>query len=83
MTGAYESPVESIHIDMVHVKSRHTGLRVDGRKLPHFLNRADYEAAESGWYYSQTLKSVQIKYPNIHGDYQVVVSFEAFDLIGM
>ena len=54
-----------------------------GMEVPHFLNRSDYEAAESGWYYSQTLKSVQIKYPNIHRDYQVVVSFEAFDLIGM
>ena len=83
VTGAYESPVENIHIDMVHREKSPYWVQVDGQNLEHFLYRADYEAAESGWYYSQTLKSVQIKYPNIHGDYQVVVSFEAFDLIGM
>ena len=33
--------------------------------------------------HSQRLKSVQIKYPNPKKDYQVVVSFEQFDLIGM
>ena len=82
-TGSYESPVERMHIDMVHREKSPYWVRVDGMEVPHFLNRSDYEAAESGWYYSQTLKSVQIKYPNIHRDYQVVVSFEAFDLIGM
>lgn len=83
VTGAYESPVERMHIDMVHREKSPYWVQVDGQNLEHFLYRADYEAAESGWYYSQTLKSVQIKYPNIHRDYQVVVSFEAFDLIGM
>ncbi len=82
-TGSYESPVERMHIDMVHREKSPYWVRVDGMEVPHFLNRSDYEAVESGWYYSQTLKSVQIKYPNIHRDYQVVVSFEAFDLIGM
>ncbi len=83
VSGSYESPVENIHIDMVHREKSPYWVQVDGGNLEHFLHRADYEAAKSGWYYSQTLKSVQIKYPNIHRDYQVVVSFEAFDLIGM
>jgi len=38
---------------------------------------------ESGWYYSQRLKSVQIKYPNPKKNHEVLVSFEQFDLIGM
>lgn len=28
------------------------------------LYRRKFEEAESGWYYSQRLKSVQVKYPN-------------------
>ena len=42
-----------------------------------------FEEAESGWYYSQRLKSVQIKYPNPKKNHEVLVSFEQFDLIGM
>ena len=42
-----------------------------------------FEEAGCGWYYSQTLKSVQIKYNNPKKDHQVLVSFEQFDLIGM
>lgn len=83
VTGSYENTVEKMHIDMVHREKSPYWVQVDGKEIEHFLYREDYEAAECGWYYSQTLKSVQIKYPNIHHGYQVVVSFEAFDLIGM
>lgn len=83
ITGSYESPVERMHIDMVHREKSPYWVKVDGDEIAHFLHRAEYEKAECGWYYSQTLKSVQIKYPNVGHDYEVVVSFEAFDLIGM
>ena len=56
---------------------------VDGKEIPHFLHRRKFEETDCGWYYSQTLKSVLVKYPNPKKDYQVVVSFEQFDLIGM
>ena len=58
-------------------------VQLDGKTIPHFLHRKKYEAAETGWYYSQTLKSVQIKYRNPKKDYTVRISFEVFDLIGM
>ena len=83
ITGSYESPVEHIHIDMIHREKSPYWVKVDGDEISHFLHRAEYEKAECGWYYSQTLKSVQIKYPNVGHDYEVVVSFEMFDLIGM
>lgn len=83
ITGSYESTVERIHIDMIHREKSPFWVKVDGDEIAHFLHRAEYEKAECGWYYSQTLKSVQIKYPNVKHDYEVVVSFEAFDLIGM
>ena len=36
-----------------------------------------------GWYYSQSLKSVQVKYPNPKKNHKVTISFEVFDMIGM
>ena len=43
----------------------------------------EHGVPESGWYYSQRLKSLQIKDPNPKNDYEVLISFEQFDLIGM
>ena len=36
-----------------------------------------------GWYYSQSKRAVEIKYPNPKKDTTLTVSFEDFDLIGM
>jgi len=81
--GSYETAVESMALDMIHREKSPFYVQVDGKELPHFLHRRKFEEAESGWYYSQRLKSVQIKYPNPKKDHEVLVSFEQFDLIGM
>ncbi len=81
--GSYQTKVERMYLDMIHPEKAPFVVRVDERMLPHYLHRAKFEAAEYGWYYSQRLKSVQIKYPNPKKDYQVDISYEAFDMIGM
>jgi hypothetical protein len=81
--GSYETAVESVALDMIHREKSPFYVQLDGKELPHFLHRRKFEQAESGWYYSQRLKSVQIKYPNPKHDHEVLVSFEQFDLIGM
>lgn len=81
--GTYETVVETMYIDMIHREKSPYWVTVDGEMIPHFLHRRKFEEAECGWYYSQRLKSVQIKYKNPKKDYQVLVSFEQFDLIGM
>ncbi|MGL5435102.1 MAG: TIM-barrel domain-containing protein [Lachnospiraceae bacterium] len=81
--GSYQTLVEDISLDLVHRAQAPYWITVDDKEIPHFLHRRKYEEAECGWYYSQRLKSVQIKYKNPNKDYQVTVSFEQFDLIGM
>ena len=81
--GSYETKVENMYIDMIHRDKAPYWVTVDGKQIPHFLHRRKFEDVECGWYYSQRLKSVQIKYPNPKKDYQVLVSFEQFDMIGM
>lgn len=81
--GDYKTTVETMALDMIHREKAPYWVTVDGQEIPHFLHRRKFKEAECGWYYSQTLKSVQIKYHNPKKDYQVVVSFEQFDLIGM
>ena len=74
LEGNYETAVETMYIDMIHREKAPYWITVDGRELPHFLHRRKFEEAECGWYYSQSLKSVQIKYKNPKKDYQVLVS---------
>ena len=66
---------------MIHRKKAPYWVSVDKERLTHYLHRRKFEETESGWYYSQTLKSVQIKYRNPKKDYRVVVSFEQFDMM--
>ena len=80
-TGDYESRIESIYVDMVCREKAPYRVNLNETELPHFLNRGRFESAECGWYYSQTLKSVQIKYRNPKEDHELMVSFETFDLI--
>ena len=81
--GSYKTSVDSMYIDMVHREKSPYWVTVEDQQIPHFLHRRKFEEAECGWYYSQRLKSVQIKYKNPGKDYRVLVSFEQFDLIGM
>ncbi len=81
--GSFETAAEDVYVDMIHREKGPYWVTADGEELPHFLHRRKFEEAERGWYYSQRLKSVQIKYKNPKRDYRLVVSFEQFDLIGM
>ena len=81
--GIYETAVETMYVDMIHREKSPYWVTIDGQEVPHFLHRRKFEEAECGWYYSQRLKSVQIKYKNPKRNHQVLVSFEQFDLIGM
>ena len=83
LEGSYETSVETIYIDMIHREKAPYWVSADETVIPHFLHRRKFEEAECGWYYSQSLKSVQVKYPNPKKSHQLLVSFEQFDLIGM
>ena len=81
--GDYASSVEVIRLEVLHPEKAPFHVYVNGEEIPHYLYRGDYEEAERGWYYSQTKKSVEITYPNPKEDYEVEISFEQFDMIGM
>lgn len=81
--GHYPTAVKNIKMDIIRHEKSPFWVRLEDELLPHFLHRRKFEEAEFGWYYSQSRKSVEIKYKNPATDYRLTVSFEAFDLIGM
>ena len=82
-SGSYESAVEQVKLYVIHHEKCPFYVMVDGVKIEHLLHRAEFEQAPCAWYYSQTRKCVEIKYPAIKRDHEVVISFEPFDMIGM
>ena len=81
--GEYTDFVKDVVVEMVRKDRSPFWVALGEEKLEHFLNRRKFEAADSGWYYSQTKKAVLVKYPNPKKDVTLTVSFENFDLIGM
>ena len=75
--------VETVTVEMIRKDRSPFWVALGGKKLEHFLNRRKFEAAEEGWYYSQSKRAVLIKYANPKKDLTLTVSFEDFDLIGM
>jgi alpha-glucosidase len=81
--GEYTDYVETVTVEMIRKDKSPFWVALGEKKLEHFLNRRKFEAAESGWYYSQSKKAALVKYPNPKKDVTLTVSFEMFDLIGM
>ena len=81
--GEYADFVERVTVEMIRKDRSPFWVALGEEKLEHFLNRRKFEAAEKGWYYSQSKKAVLVKYPNPKKDITLTVSFEDFDLIGM
>ena len=81
--GSYKDSIKTVKANIIKKEKSPYWVSLAGRKLTHFLNRRKFEASSEGWYYSQTNRSVEIKYANPESDYELIVSFEMFDLIGM
>lgn len=81
--GNYETTIKTMHLDVIHPKNAPYTVKVGGKEISQYLYLNDFDQTEKGWYYNQSLKSVQIKYPNIKKNYSVEIDFSEFDLIGM
>ena len=81
--GEYPDFVENVLVEMIRKDRSPFWVSLGEDRLEHFLNRRKFEAAEKGWYYSQSKRTVLIKYPNPGKELTLTVSFENFDLIGM
>ncbi|MFV0322079.1 MAG: TIM-barrel domain-containing protein [Alphaproteobacteria bacterium] len=81
--GNYASPVESLSLEVINIHKGGYWVEIDGQRIPQIIDPKKYAAANLGWRYDATAKAVRLKYPYRQTDYQVVISFEPFDLIGM
>lgn len=82
--GAYKPTVESLTLNLINKQKGALWVSVDGEEITRYLVQSQWEEAEEGWYYNLSNRTIQIKtkWPQ-KDDFDIIVSTEKFDLIGM
>jgi alpha-glucosidase len=82
--GSYADTVKKLTLRVLSKQKGALWVTVDGTTIPRFLVKENLDAAESGWYYNLSDRTVMIKcLKPSKDDFSIVVSCEKFDLIGM
>ena len=82
--GSYADTVESLTLRLVSKKKGAYWVTVDGRPVPRTIVREVFDQSPCAWYYNMSDRTVWVKYPKpAKDDYDVVISTEKFDLVGM
>lgn len=82
--GSYASPVNHLNLRLVSKAKGALWASVDGQLLNQYIVRDVFDAAESGWYYNLTDRTIMVKCPKPDKlDFDIIISTEKFDLIGM
>ena len=83
-TGDYPDSIEALTIRLVSKKKGAFWVTVDGEQIPRYLVRDVWEESDRGWYYELSDRSILVKTPKPDKDrFEIVISTEKFDLIGM
>ena len=81
--GSYKSTVERMTLKLISKEKGAYWVSVGGRKIARFIVRDNWEESNEGWYYNLSDRTICVKFDVPEGDFDVVVSTEKFDLIGM
>lgn len=83
-TGSYADTVDSLTIRLVSKAKGAYWVTVDGKPVQRTIVREAFDAADCAWYYNMSDRTIWVKYPRpAKEDYEVVISTEKFDLVGM
>lgn len=83
-TGSYADTVDSLTLRLVSKAKGAYWVTVDGKPVERTIVREAFDAADCAWYYNMSDRTIWVKYPKpAKDDYEVVISTEKFDLVGM
>lgn len=82
--GSYANTIERMTLKIISKSKGAFWVSVDGRRIERFIVRDYYDSAGEGWYYNMSDRSIMIKFNMPQSErFDVIVSTEKFDLIGM
>ena len=82
--GSYTDTIEKLTLRVISKEKGAFWVTVDGKQIPRYIVRDNWEEAEEGWYYELSDRTILVKCNKPQAnDFDIVVSTEKFDLIGM
>lgn len=81
--GSYQSSVTNICLQVVNSDKAPLHITLNGSILERYLNQEHWAACAQGWYVDNEKAVTMIKYANPAGTYQMEISYEPKDLIGI
>ena len=83
-TGTYENTIENVNLRLVSKRKGAFYVNVAGENIERFLVKERFDESGSGWYYDLSDRTINVKFKMPKSEkFDVVVSTEKFDLIGM
>ena len=79
----YSSSTQRVMFEIIWEVKGAYWVTLDGEELQQYLWHEQFEAADSGWMFDAAAVAVKVKFRNPHKSYELIVSYEKFDLIGM
>lgn len=82
--GSYPGTVEKLTLKVISKEKGAFWVTVDGKPITRYIVRDNWEEADEGWYYNLSDRTIWVKCDKPEkDDFEIVVSTEKFDLIGM
>ena len=82
--GSFKSTIKSLTLRVISKQKGALWVSVDGKKIKRYLVKSQWEKAEEGWYYNLSDRTILINTAVPKKDnFDIIVSTEEFDLIGM
>lgn len=82
--GSYPGTVEKLTLKVISKEKGAFWVTVDGKPITRYIVRDNWEEASEGWYYNLSDRTIWVKCDKPEkDDFEIVVSTEKFDLIGM
>jgi alpha-glucosidase len=79
----YSSPIQRVMFEVIWEVKGAYWVTLDGEELQQYLLHEQLEVADSGWMFDAAAVAVKVKFPNPRKCYELIISYEKFDLIGM
>lgn len=83
-SGSYKDSLEAMTIRLIDKRKGALWVSIDGKQVKRYLVKQQWEDADEGWYYNLSDQTIMVKGRIPQKDsFDVIVSTEKFDLIGM
>ena len=79
--GDYPDPVQRMEMDVISPQSCPGRITLSGTPLRRHFARHTFARETAGWYYDTERRTIQIKYVNPAGEYQIEITYQAFTVL--